>query len=97
MRTENPIFARHVKKDGKEIIAKNGESVYARGRSADWLKFKCLNEQEFVIGGYTDPKGSRTGFGALLVGFYEAGKIAVRGQGGARDTTRTHSKACTPN
>ena len=38
--------------------------------STPWLKFKCLNGQEFVIGGYTHPKGSRVGFGALLLGYY---------------------------
>jgi len=64
------------------IIAKDGDSVYASGRSTDWLKFKCLNEQEFVVGGYTDPKGSRTGFGALLVGVYEAGKLKFAGKVG---------------
>ena len=46
------------------IIAKRADSPYRPGRTRDWLKFKCENEQEFVIGGYTDPRGSRTGFGA---------------------------------
>ena len=50
----------------------------------DWLKFKCLNGQEFVIGGFTDPQGTRTGFGALLLGYYDhdgqliyAGKVGT--------------------
>ena len=46
------------------IIAKRADAPYRPGRNRDWLKFKCLNDQEFVIGGYTDPKGSRVGFGA---------------------------------
>ena len=53
------------------VIAKRAESPYVQRRSTDWLKFKCVNRQEFVIGGFTDPHGSRVGFGALLVGFYE--------------------------
>jgi len=64
------------------IIAKNGDSVYVSARSREWLKFKCTKEQEFVIGGYTDPKGQRIGFGALLVGYYEAGKLAYAGKVG---------------
>jgi bifunctional non-homologous end joining protein LigD len=52
------------------IIAKRADAPYRPGRNRDWLKFKCLNGQEFVIGGYTDPKGSRVGFGALLLGCY---------------------------
>jgi ATP-dependent DNA ligase len=46
------------------------------------LKFKCTNEQEMVIGGYTDPQGSRTGFGALLVGYYEDGELRYAGKVG---------------
>jgi bifunctional non-homologous end joining protein LigD len=53
------------------LIAKRVDAPYVPGRSRDWLKLKCLWEQEFVIGGYTDPAGSRTDFGALLVGYYE--------------------------
>jgi bifunctional non-homologous end joining protein LigD len=57
------------------VIAKNAESEYVHTRSRDWLKFKCVNEQEFVIGGYTDPRGSRLGFGALLVGYYKGKQL----------------------
>ena len=64
------------------IIAKRADSPYRSARSGDWLKFKCLNEQEFVIGGYTDPQGERTGFGALLVGYYESGKLKYAGKVG---------------
>jgi len=64
------------------IIAKNGESVYVSRRTRDWLKFKCAKEQEFVIVGYTDPKGSRIGFGALLVGFYRGKKLIYAGKVG---------------
>jgi bifunctional non-homologous end joining protein LigD len=55
------------------LVVKRADSPYRSGRSRDWLKFKCEQGQEFVIGGYTDPQGSRTGFGALLVGYYDPG------------------------
>jgi DNA ligase D-like protein (predicted ligase) len=55
------------------LIAKRADSPYRAGRNRDWLKFKCLNGQEFVIGGYTDPQRSRVGFGALLLGYYNTG------------------------
>ena len=56
------------------VIAKRADSPYlSGGRSRDWLKLKCHAEQELVIGGYTAPKGSRTEFGALLVGYYDDG------------------------
>jgi DNA ligase D-like protein (predicted ligase) len=64
------------------VIAKNQESVYVSRRSREWLKFKCRQEQEFVIGGYTDPQGKRVGFGALLVGFYRRGKLVYAGKVG---------------
>ncbi len=51
-------------------------------RSKDWLKFKCSNEQEFVIGGFTDPQGSRIGFGALLVGYYDGEDLQYAGKVG---------------
>jgi DNA ligase D-like protein (predicted ligase) len=64
------------------VIAKRADSVYVSKRSRDWLKFKCWEEQEFVIGGYTDPKGGRIGFGALLIGYYENGKLRYAGKVG---------------
>jgi DNA ligase D-like protein (predicted ligase) len=64
------------------LIAKRAEARYARGRSKDWLKLKCVAEQELVIGGYTEPTGSRTDFGALLVGYYEDGVLKYAGKVG---------------
>jgi bifunctional non-homologous end joining protein LigD len=55
------------------LIAKRAAAPYRSGRTRDWLKFKCENAQEFVIGGYTDPQGARAGFGALLLGYYDGG------------------------
>lgn len=58
------------------IIAKKRKSLYEPGqRSGAWVKIKCVNEQEFVIGGFTAPQGSRDHFGALLVGVFEKGRL----------------------
>lgn len=54
----------------EDVIGKKKNSLYASRRSPTWIKLKCAKRQEFVIGGYTDPKGSRIGFGSLLLGFY---------------------------
>ena len=64
------------------LIAKRADGEYVHGRSSDWLKFKCANEQEFVVGGYSDPKGARVGFGALLLGYYERGALKYAGEVG---------------
>ena len=57
--------------DMEGIISKRVDATYESSRSGTWLKSKCTKGQEFVIGGYSSPKGSRTGFGALLVGAYD--------------------------
>lgn len=54
------------------VIAKRRSGAYRSGRSGDWVKLKCGQRQEFVIGGYTIPQGARTGFGALLLGVYDS-------------------------
>src|SRR2546423_3605874 len=74
----------HACKLGLEgLIGKRADAVYASGRSRSWIKLKCRRRQDFVIGGYTAPQGSRHGFGALLVGFYDArGKLAFAGKVG---------------
>jgi bifunctional non-homologous end joining protein LigD len=65
------------------VIAKRADSPYlSGGRSHDWLKLKCHAEQELVIGGYSAPKGSRTDFGALLVGYYDGGTLRYAGKVG---------------
>jgi bifunctional non-homologous end joining protein LigD len=57
------------------IVAKLAASPYRDGRSRDWIKIKCQLRQEFAIGGYTDPQGSRARFGALHLGLYEGGRL----------------------
>jgi bifunctional non-homologous end joining protein LigD len=74
------------------LIAKRVDAPYTPGRSKDWLKLKCLWEQEFVVGGYTDPAGSRTDFGALLVGYYERGVLRYAGKVGTGYTQATLSQ-----
>ncbi len=64
------------------LIAKRAAAPYRKGRSRDWLKFKCSRGQELVIGGFTEPQGSRVGFGALLVGYYEDGALRYAGKVG---------------
>jgi bifunctional non-homologous end joining protein LigD len=65
------------------LIAKRAGSPYrSAARSRDWLKLKCHFEQELVIGGFTAPHGSRTDFGALLVGYYEDSKLRYAGKVG---------------
>lgn len=97
LRPEDPVrLTEHRTGDGEKyfeqacrqgwegLIAKRADAPYRAGRSRDWLKFKCENGQEFVIGGYTDPRGSRTHLGALLLGYYRpdetlayAGKVGT--------------------
>jgi bifunctional non-homologous end joining protein LigD len=55
------------------IISKRVDASYRSGRGQDWLKVKCSKNQEFVIGGFTDPAGARVGFGALLLGVHDDG------------------------
>ncbi len=64
------------------VIGKRRDSQYTSGRSKSWIKLKCENRQEFVIGGFTDPQRSRTGLGALLLGVYEGGKLRYAGRTG---------------
>ena len=60
------------------LIAKRADSPYVATRSRDWLKFKCQQGQELVIGGFTEPHGSRAWFGALLLGYYAPGEPQLR-------------------
>jgi bifunctional non-homologous end joining protein LigD len=65
------------------VISKRADSPYRGGlRTRDWIKVKCTRRQEMVIGGFTDPQGSRKGFGALLLGVYRDGKLHYSGKVG---------------
>ena len=82
-------FSKACRSGWEGLIAKRADAPYTPGRSKDWLKLKCSWEQEFVIGGYTDPAGSRTQFGALLVGYYEDGRLEYAGKVGTGYTAAT--------
>ena len=82
-------FAAACRSGWEGLIAKRADAPYVRGRSKDWLKLKCAWGQELVIGGYTDPAGSRTDFGALLVGYYEDGRLLYAGKVGTGYSAET--------
>ena len=66
------------------LIGKRADSTYSSRRTNAWVKLKCTRRQEFVIAGYTDPRGSRTGFGSLLLGVHDdAGRLVYAGNVGA--------------
>lgn len=88
------MYSNHVVEDGLKyfkqacklkwegVIAKQTDSEYVEYRSQNWLKFKCIMQQELVIGGYTEPRGARGYFGALLVGYYKNGNLMYAGKVG---------------
>jgi bifunctional non-homologous end joining protein LigD len=69
------------------IVSKRRDLPHEPGRSRNWLKTKCVKRQEFVVGGFTDPEGSRAGFGALLVGVNEGGHLCFAGKVGTGFTS----------
>ncbi|GGR89767.1 ATP-dependent DNA ligase [Streptomyces aureoverticillatus] len=71
------------------LIAKRADSTYQPRRSDDWLKLKCARGQEFVVGGFTEPMGTRVGVGALLIGYYEDGRLRYAGKVGTGFDRRT--------
>ncbi|HET7698267.1 MAG TPA: RNA ligase family protein [Vicinamibacterales bacterium] len=70
------------------VIAKRRDSRYEHRRSKSWLKMKCELTHEFIVGGFTDPQGSRVGLGALLVGHRDGGELAFAGKIGTGFDTR---------
>jgi bifunctional non-homologous end joining protein LigD len=97
---DGPDFFTHACRLGLEgVVAKRRDAPYRGTRGADWLKIKCAKQQEVVIGGYTDPEGSRIGIGALLVGVYEDGRLVYAGKVGTgfdQKTLRTLKKRLAP-
>ena len=94
-------FSSHIKGKGKEvfdeacrlgfegIVSKESQSHYTQKRTRSWLKVKCTHRQEFVIGGFTEPKGSREYFGALLLGYYKNKHFQYCGRVGTGFNTQT--------
>jgi bifunctional non-homologous end joining protein LigD len=85
VRGAGPAFYRNACELGLEgIVSKRADRPYRSGRSGEWLKVKCSEREEYVIGGFTDPGGSgRTGFGAILVGAHQDGQLIYHGKVGA--------------
>jgi bifunctional non-homologous end joining protein LigD len=76
------VYEEACRRGWEGLVAKRADSTYQGRRSTDWLKLKCDNRQEFVIGGFTEPAGSRVGLGALLVGYHENGRLRYAGKVG---------------
>ena len=82
-------FAAACKRGDEGVIAKLADAAYEGRRSRNWLKFKCSRDQEFVIVGYTAPKGSRVGLGALLLGYHDGDGMTYAGKVGTGFDTAT--------
>ena len=67
------FFAQACKLEAEGVVSKLSAARYRSGRSRTWVKVKCVTRQEFVVVGHTRPRGSRQGFGALLLGYHDAG------------------------
>ncbi|HEV3228307.1 MAG TPA: non-homologous end-joining DNA ligase [Solirubrobacteraceae bacterium] len=81
-RDGEPLFGEACRRGWEGLVAKRIDSPYTGRRSRDWLKLKCTNEQELVIGGYTAPRGSRIELGALLVGYFQGDRLIYAGRVG---------------
>jgi bifunctional non-homologous end joining protein LigD len=80
--TDEKPWERACREGWEGVIAKRNDSKYEHRRSPHWLKMKCEASQELVVGGFTEPQGSRVGLGALLVGYYERGEFVFAGKVG---------------
>jgi len=76
------VFAKACRLGAEGIVSKLASASYTPGRSTVWVKSKCVNEQEFVIGGFTEPTNGGPGIGAILIGYYERGKLRYAGRSG---------------
>src|SRR4051812_23854245 len=77
------VFASACALGAEGIISKLRDAPYRTGaRSSDWQKIKCVKRQEFVVGGFTDPSGSRVGVGSILIGYYERDALRFAGKVG---------------
>ena len=85
------FFEQATKLGVEGIVSKRRDGVYQPGRRSGWLKIKCLREQPFVVGGYTDQEGMVGGLGALLVGHYELGRLTFAGRVGTGFTHKISS------
>jgi bifunctional non-homologous end joining protein LigD len=82
------LYAQAEKQQLEGIIGKRRDALYVERRTRDWVKIKAQLEQECVIGGYTEPRGSRTGFGALLLGVFNGKNLEYVGHVGTGFNTK---------
>ena len=88
-----PAFFEQACEMGLEgIISKKADAVYRQGQQRTWLKVKCTRQDEFVVGGYTRPSGARSGFGSLLLGAYQDGRLLYAGRVGSGFSAATLAK-----
>jgi bifunctional non-homologous end joining protein LigD len=86
------LFEAAAQRELEGIVAKRRSSPYIQKRSSDWLKIKIVKRQECVIGGYTDPRGSRENFGSIVLGLYDdQGRLIPVGQAGSGFTEESHA------
>jgi bifunctional non-homologous end joining protein LigD len=83
------VFAKVCHLGGEGIVSKLGSGPYVSGRGSTWRKVKCIQEQEFVIVGFTPPSKGGHGIGALLLGYFESGKLRYAGRSGTGFTQKT--------
>jgi bifunctional non-homologous end joining protein LigD len=84
------LFRKACELHAEGIISKRASGSYLSGRGGDWLKLKCLHEQEFVVGGFTLPSNGIRGVGSLLLGYYRDSKLIYAGRTGTGFTQKTH-------
>jgi bifunctional non-homologous end joining protein LigD len=93
VRDEKAAIFDEVCRHGAEgVVSKRADSVYLSGRSASWVKVKCGLRQEFVIGGFTLPSKGGKGIGALLLGYYQDGKLIYAGRAGTGFTQKSQAQ-----
>ena len=84
------IFAKACELGAEGLVSKVASAVYTSGRGNTWLKIKCGLQQEFVVGGFTKPEKGGRGIGALLLGYYDGGKLRYAGRCGTGFSEQTH-------
>jgi bifunctional non-homologous end joining protein LigD len=85
------VFQKACELHAEGIVSKRAAGPYISNRTTDWRKLKCIHEQEFVVGGFTLPSNDIYGVGALLLGYYQNGKLIYSGRTGTGFTQKTHA------
>jgi bifunctional non-homologous end joining protein LigD len=83
------VFAGACKVGAEGIVSKRADAPYISGRSSNWVKVKCVRQQEFVVGGFTLPGDKGNGLGSMLLGYYEGRKLIYAGRTGTGFTHKT--------